>query len=131
MFKKPCDRASVDTDEKPRAFSIMLNDRTRDYYFGHLHGKNLTFDNMTDSVKTRFIRAEHDRTLVREWDNFTRNVVMERNANKHRKFCLELIVSGMQELQSGLPASYRNDEIFRNKLLNAVKEVDACKLAYY
>lgn len=56
---------------------------------------------------------------------------MAENAGDPRKVCLEFLVSRMHELQSGLSEAYRNDEIFRNKLLNAVKNVDASKLAYY
>lgn len=56
---------------------------------------------------------------------------MAENASKPRKFCLEFLVSRIHELQSGLNKAYRNGKIFQNKLLNAVKEVDACKLAYF
>ena len=37
----------------------------------------------------------------------------------------------MHALQSGLPSAYRNDEIFKNKLLNAVKDVESCRFAYF
>lgn len=40
-------------------------------------------------------------------------------------------MSRIHKLQSCLPTVYLNDEIFRNKLLNAVKDADACKLEYY
>lgn len=55
---------------------------------------------------------------------------MSDHDDKPGKFFLELLVSRMHELQSGSSMTYRNDEIFRNKLLNVVKDVDACKLAY-
>lgn len=37
----------------------------------------------------------------------------------------------MHALQSGMPNAYRNDEIFKKKLLNAIKDVDAYKLVYF
>lgn len=37
----------------------------------------------------------------------------------------------MRELQCGMFYAYCNDKIFENILLNAVKDVDACKLAYF
>lgn len=41
----------------------MLTGRAGNYYFDHIRSKNLTFENMTVSVKRRFITAEHERTL--------------------------------------------------------------------
>lgn len=44
---------------------------------------------------------------------------------------LELLVSHLQDIQSGLTKEYHNEVILQNTLLNAVKDVDACKLAYF
>lgn len=87
----------------------MLTGRARDYYFDNLRGKNLAFSDMTASVRRRFITAEHERTLVREWDNLSLRGTIAENVGKPRKFCLESLVSRMHELQSGLPHAYRND----------------------
>lgn len=131
QFEERCDQAGVSNDEKHRAFSIMLTARARDYYFDSLRGKKHTFQDMTASIKRRFITSEHKRTLLREWDNLTLNGILGENAGNPRKFCLESPVSHMHELQCGLPPPYCNDEIFGNKRLNAVKDFDACKCAYY
>lgn len=131
LFNERCDQAGIPDDEKHRAFSIMLTGRARDFYFDHIRGSNCSFNDMTSSVKRRFITAEHVRTLVREWDSLTLEGIMSENVGKPSKFCLEELVSRMHSLQSSLPAAYANEERFKNKLLNAVKDVDACKLAYF
>lgn len=88
MFKKRWDQAGADHGEKYWEISIMLTGRTKDYYFDHLRCKNLTFDNMMTSYRCQFITAEHDRRLVRVWNNLTVNILMAENAGKLRKFFL-------------------------------------------
>lgn len=131
LFEERCDQASVPNEDKQRAFSIMLAGRARDFYFDNLRGKDFTFDEMTAAVKRRFITAEHERSLVREWDNLSLNAIIADNVGRPRKHCLEELVTRMHALQSGLPGAYCNDEIFKNKLLNAVKDVEECRFAYF
>lgn len=131
LFNERCDQSSVPENEKKRAVSIMLTGRARDFYFDNLQGKQLAFEEMIMKVKRRFITAEHERTLVREWDSLTLRGIISENAGKPKKYCLEELVSRMHSLQSGLPKAYCNEDIFMNKLLNAVKDVEACQLAYF
>lgn len=58
------------------------------------------------------------------------NAIMSEYVGKSRKHCLEELVSRMHTLQSAMPITYCNDEIFKNQLLNAVKDVDTCRFAY-
>lgn len=131
LFEERCDQASVSDEDKSRAFSIMLTGRARDFYFDNLRGKSMSFTQLTSAIKRRFITAEHERTLVREWDSLNLQTVIAENIGKPRKQCLEDLVSRMHALQSGLPNAYCNDEIFKNKLLNAVKDVEECRFAYF
>lgn len=56
---------------------------------------------------------------------------MSENAGKPCNFCLGKHMSRMHALQSGLPKACCNEEIFKNKRLNAVKDIGACKVAYF
>lgn len=109
----------------------MLTCRATDFYFDNLRGRDMSFENMTAAVKRRFITAEHERTLVPEWDSLKLNGVMSEYVGKPPKFFLEELVSRMHALQSGLPKTYCNDEIFNNILLNDVKHVEGCRVAYF
>ena len=131
LFHERCQQSNVAADSKHLAFSIMLAGRARDFYFDNLRDKGLSFEELVAAVKRRFITAEHERTLVREWDSLSLNAIMSENVGKPRKHCLEELVGRMHALQSGLPSAYRNDEIFKNKLLNAVKDVESCRFAYF
>lgn len=96
----------------------MINNRAREVYLYNLHGKGMTFDSMTETVKPRFITAEHEQTSVRELDSLKLSVVMSEHLCKQLKFYLEEIVSCMNALESGLLNSYCNDEIFTRKYVN-------------
>lgn len=87
----------------------MLAGRARDLYFHNLRGKNLVLADMTSSVRRRFITAEHERTLVREWDSLNLHGIIAENVGIPRKFCLEELVGRFHALQTGLPNAYRND----------------------
>lgn len=86
---------------------------------------------MTAAVRRRFITAEHERTLLREWDSLSLHAILSEKFGKSKIICLEEVVSGMHKLQSGPLNAYCNDDIFKNKLLNAVKDVDACTFTYF
>lgn len=131
LFEKRCDQASVTDENKQRAFSIVLTGRARDFYFDNSQGKDLTFEHTTTALKRWFITAEHERTLLREWDNLSLNAIISENVGKPQKYCLEELVSRMHALKLSLPGAYRNDKIFENKFLNASKDVEACRFAYF
>lgn len=86
---------------------------------------------MTSTVKGRFVTAEHERTLVPEWDNLTLNSVMANPVGKSQNDCLEVVVRRMNAIQSGLTHPYRNDDIFKNKPLNTKKDIPASSLAFF
>lgn len=50
-----------------------------------------------------------------------------KNPCKGLSECLDLLVFRLCEIQVSLPVPYRNDTILREKLLNAIKDVDACR----
>lgn len=73
---------------------------------------------------------KHVRALLRKWDAINLTKIMPRNPDKRVTECLELLFSRLQDIQSGLKMEFHNEMILQNKLLNAVKDVDSCKLAY-
>lgn len=85
----------------------------------------MTLEDMKVVFKRRIITAEHERTLVREFDSRNLNAVMAENVRKSRKCFSQEAVGCMNTLQSGLPFFYSNDEKFKKKLVEALKDVEA------
>ena len=81
-------------------------------------------------MKTIFHKPERLRALVREWDSLSLNVVMSQASDKTPYECLEMLIAKMSYIQSSLPEEYRIDSIFRDKLVNAVRHVNDCRVAY-
>lgn len=131
LFHERCDQAGVNDEEKHCAFSIMLSNLARDFYYENIREKVFSFIQITVAVRRRCITAAYEINLVREWDCLSLSGIIAKNAGNPRTFCTEGLVCCMHTLQSCLPDAYDNDEIFRNKLLNALKDVETCKFAYF
>lgn len=56
---------------------------------------------------------------------------MSSNSSKTPSQCLELLIEKLSDIQTSLPQDYRSETILRNKLLNSVRDVEACRLAYH
>lgn len=131
LFNERCTQNGVADADKPKAFSIMLTERALQYYFDHLQGKRLNFDNLCDAIRRRFLTEEHTRGLLREWESITLEAVMSENSGKKATECLDILIARLEDIQSGLTKDYQKEVFLKNKLLNAVKDINACKLAYY
>lgn len=68
--------------------------------------------------------------MLREWENLSLPVIIGRNIGKSASQCVELLITRLSDIQVSLPPEYHNDTILKNKLLNSVKKVEACRLAY-
>lgn len=56
---------------------------------------------------------------------------MSRKRDKTPTNCLESFIWRLQDIQSALPTAWKSDKLLHNKLPNAVKTFEACKLAYF
>lgn len=108
----------------------MLFDRARKSYDDNLWEHNLSFKESTAYERRRFITAEHERTLSRQWKYIVLKSLMTENTGKPPKFCLEELVVCMYTLHCGISNAYRNDSFFKNKWRNYVKDLEERKLAY-
>lgn len=131
IFNERCTQSGLDEADKPKAVSIMLKERALQYYFDHFQGKSLSFDGLCGAIRKRFLTEEHTRGLLREWDIITPETIMSENSGKKATECLDLLVARLEDIQSGLTKYYQNEVFLKKKLLDAVKDIEACKLAYY
>lgn len=89
--------------------------------------KNMSLDNLKSGIQSIFETAERIRALIRQWDNLTLPSIITQHPNKTKTECLTL--SALSDIKISLPVDYQSDIIMRNKMLNSIKVVDACKLA--
>lgn len=116
--------------EKPRAYPIMLNSFALQHYFNALQERSLTWDEVIETTRKKFAIAEHTLKLIHEWSEITLQTIMVRKRENITAECLKRFASQLQDVQSALHLAYRNENFLHNKLLNAIKNVDACKLSY-
>lgn len=131
LFEERCDQADLNEDDRQRAFSIMLCKEARQYYLDTLRIQKLPLDELVRRIKERFHTPERTRALLREWDNLSFTIVKSKFPSSSLSECLEMMISKLTDIQSSLPSEYRNDTILRNKLLNSVRDVAECRLAYH
>lgn len=77
-----------------------------------------------------FQTEERKRSLHWEWDNTTLAKLRRNHLNKNMSECLRYLASSLLDIQCWLPQQYRNNVIMREKLLNAIWDSPACRLAY-
>lgn len=131
LFLERCDQAAIPNDDRHRAFSIMLIGNARQYYFDNLKSESLDLSSLEKAIKMRFQTPERTRALLREWEMVTLNSIIASNTSKSPTECLELLIEKLSDIQTSLPKEYRSEIILRNKLLNAVRDVESCRLAYH
>lgn len=66
-----------------------------------------------------------------EWGSINWSTNKANNNGKSATQYLELLINLHQEINLSLPIEYDNGTIVSIKLLNAVKYIDKCKLAYF
>lgn len=131
LFLERCNQADITKEDRHRAFSIMLIGNARQYYFDSLKPCNLNHKGFEDAMKSRFQTPERTRALIREWDTLTLNKLVASNPTKTHSESLELLIGKSSDIQTALPSEDRNETIMKNKLLNAVRDVESCRLAYH
>lgn len=92
LFKQRHEHFYVSKNDRHNAFSPMLSGRALDNYFDSLQGRVATLKKMTLFVQDRFISAEHEGSLVREWEIDILQSVIARNPTRTGRKCLELLV---------------------------------------
>lgn len=131
LYIERCDQADVSECDGHHAFSIMLIGNACQDYLDVLERQNLTLSEPELTIKSRFMTPERTRALLREWKSVSLASILTSNMRKSLLLSLELFTERLSDIQASLPPEYRNRTILCNKLLNAVKDIDACKPAYH
>ena len=111
------------------AFPVMLAKAAAKYYYQNL-SRVMTFKELAIQIKTRFHSEERTRALIRDWEQLSLPHIIANAPGKNISQCLNALIDKATDLQVSLPRDYHSDNMMKNKLLNAVKDVESCKLAY-
>lgn len=123
-------RNGLEEAYKPKAFSIMLNERAFQYYFDHLQGKRINFEDLCGAILKRFLTGEQTSGVLRDQDSIKLETILSANTGRRANDWLNLLVVRLEDIQSGLLNDYQKEEFLEKKLQNAVKGIKACKLDY-
>lgn len=83
------------------------------------------------SNKNRFQTLEHTHVLFQEWDSLPLTAVMSSSSGESNFDRLKLLLERSSIIQASILDKYLNNTIQREKLLNFVKEVAHCRIAYH
>lgn len=83
---------------------------------------------LVKGVKEQFETNKCKRALLLEWKALRLKDVFTTNRDETPSAFLEMLIAKLTDIQTSLIKEYRNDTILRSKLLNAVSNVDDCRL---
>lgn len=109
----------------------MLMGNARQFYFDSLKKKNLSIEELEMADKSRFKTPERVHALLREWESLSLKSVTTSSLKNSLSACLKNLIERLSDIQSSLPAKYHSEKILLYKILNAVRDVESCKLAYH
>lgn len=120
----------VDNIDRGKSFLIILNDLALQFY--SISHRNLnSIDYLCHGMQKRFLTESHVHARLLEREPIALISVLWNRKDKQSVESHKLLVSGLQDIQSELSKKQRNNVLFQNKLLSAVKGVDACRLLYF
>lgn len=68
--------------------------------------------------------------MIRQSDELIIPSIITQHPNMTKTECLTLLICTLSEIKLSLPVEYQSDVIMRNKILNSIKDINACKLTY-
>lgn len=131
LFLEKCNQSDIPAEERHLVFLIVLTEHTRQLYFDLLKKQNLDLNGLVEGMRYRFLTPERTRALINEWDELSLSKAMRNRFESSASLCLEFLIKRLTDIQFSVPHKYHHESILRNKLLNAVRNVDCCKLAYH
>lgn len=129
-FRDKCSICRLDEDNMSRAFHLMLGGLALTFYQDNLRGKTLTLNEFANAIRDRFYTAERTRAIVRAWETISFARIRRQHPQKSIHAQLDVMITLIGDIYSLLPDEYHHESIHRDRILNAVRDDPACKLAY-
>ena len=130
IFHDICSRANVPPEAKIKAFSTMLKGLALDYYYSNISTSGtMNFDQVCNSIRNYFERAEYKQSVLSKWNKRTFKSVISKSESKPIEKCLKKLIDKLWHLQHGLDLELCTDHFIHNKLINAYQNIPACQYA--
>jgi hypothetical protein len=131
IFYDLCGKVGVEESYFDRAFSSMLKGRALEFYYDKIIGREYTFVQMVDMIRTHFETEENRQKYLSEWRETTLMSTVRKHPDKTRLECLELMLDNLRAAQRGLSVQYQTEHTLRDQVLNACRGVPECNLALF
>ena len=130
IFMDKCFKAGVPEASYPIAFSTMLIDDALEFYYAnHSMWPGVGIGQVCETFRTNFEGAEHQTSLMVEWNKVNLKHTINLNKQKTVGDCVDIIISRLRELSHALNPTLRQPGFIYSKLLIACEDVPACVIA--
>ena len=135
IFNDNCDAAGILPSMRHRAYPRMLRGLAKDHYFSNLQKspQKLNLEQLCVATRNYFEGEEYRRRMLEKWNTLTLRKVISRpeNSSKTTTECLELLILELRRIQYGLDPDLRTEKLLHNKMINACRDLPACKPACF
>jgi len=130
-FYDCCEKVGLQENQYHSAFSVMLKDRAKKFYYTKIKGNAKDFRTMVTMTKAHFDTEENRQLYFAEWRETTLLRVIASNPTKSRLECLELLFDKLEKIQQGLSEGYQMEFSIRDQVISACRGIEECNLALY
>jgi hypothetical protein len=135
IFNDNCDAAGIPPNMRYKAYPRMLRGLAKDHYFSNLRNSSqtLNLDQLCTATRNYFEGEEYRRRMLEQWNTLTLRKVINRpeNSSKTMTECLEFLILELRRIQYGLDPDLRTEKLLHNKMINACRDLPACKPACF
>ena len=129
IFYEQCEQTGVPENLFNKAYSSMLKDKARDFYYQQLAGRDYDFDQMIRKTAEHFHTPENQQMYLREWEATNFKTIIDANPGKDLKQCLEILIDKLLKISNGLSQNHNDYVDLAARLAAACRGVPACNTA--
>lgn len=107
----------------------MLTKHALQLYLEPLRGLSLLFASPCTEIKNRFKTEKRTRALIRR-DSISLPLIRNENENNHWLIVVNILDSRLNDINLCLHIACHPDITMKNKIINSIKVVEACKRDY-
>jgi hypothetical protein len=98
VFYDCCNKVGLPEEQFQKAFSVMLKDYARSFYYSRITGRPYDFIIMVAMVKEHFETEENQQFYLSEWRETMLPRVIASNPSKSKLECLQILFDKLQKV---------------------------------
>lgn len=131
IFYSNCYTAGVNHTEYSIAFSTMLIDEARTFYFTKIAGKQESFENVIKAMKAEFETEQRQERITTEWEDTKLEDFKIKYPEKSILDVFDIMRNQLIHDQNILRSELQSDIVIRDKLYRACRNVPECNMALF